>query len=451
MQDENALKGDPTRALEGCALLVLGAVLTAAASPAPASDRNGRGCEGDWETVIASPMRPWIFLVHLRPAGGVWTGTLSIEGLPDFPLHDVRADSSRLHFQLPPELDSLVFDGTLRSEGVVGAVSGAGQTIPTRLTRVVPLPTPANRLESWKQGLDFAAARLPEYDRAFTPRTRGEFRQALAQLRHALPRSNDAEILVALSRAVALSGNAHTWRRLDPTRQGSFSTEFPIRIWWFSDGPYVLKAAPRYRRALRCRVIAFDGHELFRARDEVASLFAGNASWGDYLSPIYLTNPDILYGLGLIRSRGRALFTLEDARGSRFRLRVRSEHVDQSAMPAESWQDLSPLMVTSKPPWTPALDAGAQPLPLYLRHARQPYWFEFRPETGLLYFQFNRAADAEVGPSFREFGDSLVAFAEQHSVRNVVVDLRFNSGGDLGVAQAFMKSLGANGKINRRG
>ena len=270
-------------------------------------------------------------------------------------------------------------------------------------------------------------------------------------MRLALPRSNDAEILVALSRAVALSGNAHTWLRLDPTRQGSFSTEFPIRIWWFSDGPYVLKAAPRYRRTLRCRVIAIDGHELFRARDEVASLFAGNASWGDYLSPIYLTNPDILYGLGLIRSRGRALFTLEDARGSRFRLRVRSEHVDQSAMPAESWQDLSPLMVTGKPPWTPALDAGAQPLPLYLRHPRQPYWFEFRPETGLLYFQFNRSADAEVGPSFREFGDSLVAFAEQHPVRNVVVDLRLNSGGDLGVAQAFMKSLGANEKINRRG
>src|SRR2546426_11837341 len=80
----------------------------------------------------------------------------------------------RVHFQLPPALDSLVFDGTLGDGEIVGAVSGTGQTTPTRLTRIVPLKTPANRLEAWRQDLDFAAARLSEYDRSFTPRTRGE-------------------------------------------------------------------------------------------------------------------------------------------------------------------------------------------------------------------------------------------------------------------------------------
>jgi hypothetical protein len=401
--------------------------------------------------VIASPRRPWIFLVQLRPAGADWAGTLSIEGLADFPLRDVRTDSGRVHFQLPRELDSLVFDGVLGSEGIVGAVSGAWTTTPTRLTRVVPLPTPANRVEAWQQDLDFAAARLSEYDRSFTPRTRGEFQRALTQLRPALQRMNDAEILVSLSRAVALSGNAHTRLRLDPTRQGCFSTTFPIRIWWFSDGPCVLKAAPEYRRALRCRAIAIDGHPLPQARDQVARLFAGDASWCDYLSPIYLTNPDVLYGLGLIRSRERASFTFEDATGLRFKLVVRSVQVDRSAMPDESWQELSPLVTTGKPPWETALAAGPDSLPLYLRHPRQPYWFEFRPETGLLYFQLNRSGNAEAGPSFQEFGDSLVAFVEQHAVRDLVVDLRLDSGGDLGIAQAFMKSLGENRKINRRG
>ena len=439
------------RLLEGGALLVLGALLTAGALPAPASDPSGRACAGDWETVIASPQRPWIFLVHLRPAGGAWSGTMSAHGLPDFALHDVRVDSSRVHFVFPPELDSLVFDGALGGDGIVGAVSGAWPTTPTRLTRVVPLPKPANRLEAWRQDLDFAAAHLSKYDRSFTPRTRGEFQAALLELKLDLPRRNDAEILVALSRAVALSGNAHTRLRLDPTRQGSFATEFPIRIWWFSDGPYVLKAAPEYRRALRCRVIAIDGHELSEARNKVAIMFAGNASWGDYLSPIYLTSPDVLLGLGLIRSRGRAKFTFEDAGGSRFNLWIRSMQVDRSTMADESWQELSPLMVTGKPPLESALAADPDSLPLYLRHPRQPYWFEFRAVSGLLYFQLNRSTNADVGPSFREFGDSLVAFAAQHPVQAMVVDLRLDSGGDLNVAQAFMKSLGANEEINRRG
>ena len=125
--------------------------------------------------------------------------------------------------------------------------------------------------------------------------------------------------------------------------------------------------------------------------------------------------------------------------------------MDRSAVPDESWQELSPLVATGKPPWACAIPADADSLPLYLRHPRQPYWLEFRPASGFLYFQFNRSTDAEAGRSFREFGDSLVALADQQPVRNVVVDLRFNSGGDLGVAKAFMKSLGANQRINRQG
>src|SRR5206468_1081052 len=132
-------------------------------------------------------------------------------------------------------------------------------------------------------------------------------------------------------------------------------------------------------------------------------------------------------------------------------LAVRSVRVDRSAMPDESWQELSPLVTTGKPPWTTTLASAPDSLPLYLRHPRQPYWLEFRPEAGLLYFQLNRSGNADEGPSFEEFGDSLAAFVDQHPVRDVVVDLRLNSGGDLDIAQAFMKSLGDNQKINLQG
>ena len=439
------------RLLSRSALVVLAVLFAVAASGAPERDRAATALAGDWDMVIASPRRPWIFLVRLRPAGTEWTGTLSVAGLADFPLRDIRADSGAVHFQLPRELDSAVFDGTVGNEGIVGAVARASTTTPARLTRVVALPAPANRVEAWQQDLDFAASHVSEYDRSFTSRSREEFQRALTQLKPAVNGMNDAEVLVALSRAVALSGNAHTRLRLDPTRQGSFSTTFPIRIWWFSDGPYVLRAAPEYGQALRCRVIAIDGHPLLQARDRVRSLFAGNAQWGDYMSPIYLTSPDILYGLGLIRSPERASFTFADPKGSRFELEVRSVRVDRSAMPDESWQELSPLVTTGKPPWATALVASADSLPLYLQHPRQPYWFEFRPETGLIYFQLNRSGNSDEGPSFQEFGDSLTAFVDRHPVRDLVVDLRLNSGGDLDIAQAFMKNLGDNPRINRRG
>ena len=82
--------------------------------------------------------------------------------------------------------------------------------------------------------------------------------------------------------------------------------------------------------------------------------------------------------------------------------------VDRSAAPTESWQDLSPLTVTGRPPWPTVLAAQADRLPLYLRHPERAFWFTYLPESGLLYFQFNRSGEDEAGPSFEAFGDSLI-------------------------------------------
>lgn len=435
----------------GFVALVLGAALAAGGAavtqPRPLSQDS---LEGDWEMFMASPRRPWIFLVHLETAAPGWTGTLSMRGLPPLPLRDIRFDSGQVHFELPADLHALPFDGILAGSSITGQVADGGQPTPTRLTRVVPLPAPANRVEAWRQDLEYLSERLSDYDRSFTTGARRDLRAALARLKLELPRRNDAEVLVAVSRAVALGGNAHTRLRLDPTRQGSFVTTFPIRLWWFSDGPYVIRAAPGYRRALRCRVVAIDGHGLSEAREKVTGLFAGNAAWADYLSPLYLTSPDILYGLGLIRSAREASFTFEDSDRSRFTLPVLSEPLPRDAMADESWQELSPLVATGRPHWETALAGDPAGLPLYLRQPGQPYWFEFLPDTGTLYFQFNHSGDAAKGPTFEEFGDSLLEFAGRHPVRDVVVDLRLNSGGNLDIAKGFIQNLAGDARINRK-
>jgi hypothetical protein len=429
------------------ALLLFGVTLIGAAP----RNRTPESLEGDWQTVIASPRRPWIFTVHLERVDRAWAGSMSVEGLANFPLRHVQVESTRVRFQFPPELDSLEFEGRLENEGIIGEVPEHGRRTPTRLTRIAPLPAPRNRVQAWQQDLDIASARLLEYDRSFTLKARESFRRTLAQLRLSLPHRNDAEILVALSQAVAQSDNAHTRLRLDPTRQGSFTTEFPIRTWWFSDGPCVIRAGPEYERALGCRLIAIDGHELSGIKDKLATLFAGNAARAAYLTPIYLVSPDILYGLQLIPSMEGATFRFEDARRVRFDLWVRPELLSTDAKAAESWQELSPLQPVGSPPWKTALGAKPDHLPLFLRHPEKAYWFEFRPDTGMLYFQFNRADNDETGPTFQEFGDSLTAFIDQQAVRAMVVDLRFNSGGNLDVAKAFMSALGQKKTINQRG
>ena len=170
-------------------------------------------------------------------------------------------------------------------------------------------------------------------------------------------------------------------------------------------------------------------------------LFAGNEAWLDYRAPIYLTNPHLMHGLGQIQSHETALWTFEDPDGKRFELRIRATRLNRRTAPAESWQDLSPLAGTERGQWPSALAAEVQDLPVYLRHPERAYWFTLLPQSDVLYFQFNRSENDTSWQNFEAFGDSLIAFGRSAHVRGVVVDLRFNSGGNLVVARDFFERL----------
>src|SRR5262249_30453103 len=159
----------------------------------------------------------------------------------------------------------------------------------------------------------------------------------------------------------------------------------PLRLWSFSDGLWVIRATPRYERALRCRVVAIQGHDIAAVRKRVRSLFAGNESWAAYMTGIYLTRPDVLTALKLIPNARGASITFEGRDGRRFDLWIESAPVDETHGPSESWQEISPVMATGDPSWRTAITGDAARLPLYLRQPARPYWFEFDPGTGLLY------------------------------------------------------------------
>ena len=302
------------------------------------------------------------------------------------------------------------------------------------------------RLEGWRSDLEVLSDSLLARDRSFSPSARQEFRRKLAELDAALDRLTDDAILAELSHLVALADNAHTRLRLDPTVAGAFTNQFPVRSWVFADGLYVIRTSPDYQRALACRIVAINGHVIDQVSKDVMKLFAGNDPWKDYLLPIYLESPNVLHGLGIIDNDQEALFTLEDGSGKRFDLSVHSRPVNQGW---ETWQELSPVFAADGLPSSCAL--GLDHLPLYLRHPDRAYWFEYLPATQTLYFQFNIADNAPIGPTFHHFADSLLAFTGSHAVETTIVDLRLNSGGNLEVARDFISDLGNNASINRSG
>jgi hypothetical protein len=88
-------------------------------------------------------------------------------------------------------------------------------------------------------------------------------------------------------------------------------------------------------------------------------------------------------------------------------------------------------------------------LPLYLQNTERQYWSRYLPEQRLFYIQFNRSANAPTGESLPEFGKRTLAELQSVAVAKIVVDLRFNTGGDLSIGRPFVERLAAFAKERR--
>ena len=293
----------------------------------------------------------------------------------------------------------------------------------------------------WREDLQFAVDTFLERDRSFSPEARQQFRQAIAELQKSAGVKTDNQIIVEFARAVALAKNAHT--RLYLLRNRSELRRYPIRVWWFADGLYVVRATPEYSALLGARILRIAGRAVQQVKQDVAPLFAGNASWRTYMSAYTMTSPDVLIGLGLIASDGKAEIDFTNRHDTKRKTQLEPLPLRRSDQPTESWWDLCSTRPRDDGSWMSALALDAAHLPLYLQNTEGQYWSQYLPNDRLFYIQFNRSANAPNGESLREFGTRVLTELQSAAVNKIVVDVRFNTGGDLSIGRPFIERLAA--------
>ena len=300
-----------------------------------------------------------------------------------------------------------------------------------------PKLTPAQ----WREDLQFAIDTFLARDRSFSPEAREQFRAAIAKLEQTLESKTDEQIIVELAKAVALAKNAHT--RLYLVRNRSELRRYPIRVWWFADGLYVVRTTPELSSLLGARILRVAGRSVLEVKREVAPLYAGNDAWRTYMSAYTITSPDVLMGLGLIPESGKTEVVFADRQGRRGRRELAPLPLRRSDQPTESWWDLCPTRPRDDGKWVSALTLSADRLPLYVQNTERPYWSRYLPADRILYLQFNRSGNATSGESLAEFGRRTVAEIPQMAVSKIVFDVRFNTGGDLSIGRPFIDQLAA--------
>ena len=419
------------------ALLICGEGL---AQEAPRNDRavlaaeEIEGISGRWEGEVETPR--WPLYVEIEISGENLSRSRLITLGREFPLADPRVRDGGVELTIAGPWDEPPTLWLKRgAKGLSSFWREGDADMPLALIPLTSFPAPSSREVAWQQDIETLRTRFLAFDRTFSADEREAYLGRLATVEANLANSNDAEITLALAQAIALAGNAHT--RLYLLRKRSVLDRLPLRLWLFGDELRVVSARSDYAGLLGCRVDAIGGTSSMDAHRIAASAFAGNESWARYKTVYYLTSATALTGLGIAPAEGPVAFALSDCASVGVTPVERLEPVP-SDEETEAWRDLSPL-ATVEPGWSQVL-SGRSPMALHLQNPDRHYSFARIESENLFYIQINRAEPMEA-ETIEDFSARVLAEYRRDPGRALIIDLRFNTGGNGSVLEDLMQEL----------
>jgi hypothetical protein len=280
--------------------------------------------------------------------------------------------------------------------------------------------------------------RLPEVERSFTPQSRAEFDQAIGAIEERAGDLDRASLAMAAAKAVALADNGHS--NVLGLVGGYGFNAVPIRLGWFADGLFVVAADEDRRHLLGGQVLGVNGRAIAALAEALRPYVGGPANLAREFVPNLLISPELLHAAGLAETANGSVFEIRFADGSAGSVELTGQAAMQPPLTGQFWpkRHLSPVAQSGgSSGWSHVLDGVA--LPAYLSRPDTNYWHDYLA-ADLLYVQINRVADQGVG-GISGYLSNLLAEAAKRPIRNAIVDLRFNRGGDYTLTADFTRWL----------
>ena len=298
-------------------------------------------------------------------------------------------------------------------------------------------PPPQSVGEAQRQDLEYFRHYL-KYNRTYTPAARAEVSRLLEEYEAQAARMTPAQFDLAIARMAALADNGHSKVYPDVFRQRH--NKLPCLLYRFSDGYYIVRARPACQTLLGAKLLAIDGHSTAEIADRMFQYSLGaRQHYDQYISPFYLESPELLNVAGLASARDRVTLhvLLEDGRGQDTLMRA------DPPEPKGQWWVSSNFYLSDEPipsaatDWKSFLPAHAK-LPLFLADFANPFRVVTWP--GIYYAAFRSNTNEKghpIGPFVAKVGKEI----SQQRPRIVIVDLRFDQGGDLTTTAGLMSRV----------
>ena len=242
-----------------------------------------------------------------------------------------------------------------------------------------------------------------------------------------------------LMRISAMAGNGHDF--FDTGKGWSPTHRLPLRLSWHADGMVVMRAAPQWARLAGARVTRIEGRTLEQLLADLRQFEGGPDAYIRWNKIWTIEQPAMLHAMGIAARDDRVRLTVQHADG-------RSESVEVEATPNAA-QPTDQGRIGS---WSTAASPKEQELgwvnavraqedPLYLREPGRLYRTVELPQLDALYVQFRANFDGKnepVAEFARQVQEQLAATSRSH----LILDQRFNVGGNSDLTETLMRQIG---------
>ena len=304
----------------------------------------------------------------------------------------------------------------------------------------------------WRVDLDFLSETLKSvHPNPFHRVPETVFDSTRQALERDIDRLNDRSIAVRMAGLVALISDGHTSLRI---KSGVLSSDqwYPIHIEQFVEGLFIVGTDQANQSILGAQVIRLGNQSAEAAWEKVEVLIGGdNLFFKMGVAPLLIAIPEVLGALEITANDHLAI-EVKLANGQR-----KTVQINPVSLPSgRNWfyGEAGPNETRVTLPAVPENDRD----PAY-QHNGDGYWYQLNKTTGQLYAQINMVLNTDKPVflngerrtvSLSRFADEVFKQVDAGSVRTLILDLRYNGGGNNSLAAPLVDGIAARSELNQK-
>ncbi len=277
--------------------------------------------------------------------------------------------------------------------------------------------------ELWQTDIDVLAENLlAKHPNFYTNHTVEEFEDTIESLTAALPTLHDSQIVIELNRIIAMGGDSHT--NIEFSAYAKAMHRMPIQCIVLADGVFISAATAPYKDLVGAQIIKFGDTDALDAFQRISVLFG-------YENNSRLINAGSAY-LPLLPALA-AVGLADDFNADTYDLTIKNND-------GERIVTIDCTIPESRPQWVSFAQGFKNGMPLMYRKSHGNYQTEFLKDSQVMYLAYNKCEDAKDFP-MKLLSTFITEKSDEFDARRLVIDLRFNGGGNETVLWTLIDHL----------